>query len=102
MKYQLVIQFPEAMFGDLDWIIEMEDRLAENLQNAEVDGHDIGSGEVNIFIHTNHPQQTFELVKNILQREEEVLENAKVAYRDFSGEEFYCLWPADLKVFDIA
>ena len=79
----------------------MEDRLEENLQNAELDGHDLGNGEVNFFIHTNHPQKTFELVKNILQREEDVLENAKVAYRELSGEEYNCLWPADLKTFEI-
>ena len=101
MKYQLVIQFPEAMFGYLDWIIEMEDRLEDNLLNAELDGHDIGSGEVNIFIHTNHPQQTFELVKNILQREEDVLENAKIAYRELCSEEYNCLWPEDLKAFEV-
>lgn len=101
MKYQIVVQLPEEIFGDLDWIIEMEDKLEANLLNSELDGHDSGNGEVNIFIHTNSPVETFELVKNIFQNDAQVLANAKVAYRELSDEEYTCLWPADLKEFEI-
>lgn len=101
MKYQLVVQLPEEVFGDLDKIIEMEDKLLENLLNAELDGHDVGSGEVNLFIHTNNPIDTFGLIKNIFIYDEEILRNAKVAYRDLTGEEYTLLWPEGLKEFKI-
>ncbi len=101
MKYQIAVQLPEDIFGDLDRIIEMEDKIEENLLNAELDGHDLGNGEVNIFIHTNNPVETFELIKNIFQDDKEVLANAKVAYRELTGEEYTILWPADLKEFEI-
>lgn len=101
MKYQIVVQLPEETFGDLGLIIEMEDKLEANLLNAELDGHDLGNGEVNIFIHTNSPIETFELVKNIFHDDVQVLANAKVAYRELTDEEYICLWPADLKEFEI-
>lgn len=54
MNYQLVIQFAEEVFEEIDEIADFEDKLDESLIDAEVDGHDIGSGECNIFIHTNN------------------------------------------------
>lgn len=101
MKYQLVLQFPENLYGDLDWVIAIEDRLIARLVEAEVDGHDMGNGEVNIFILTNNPVATFELVKNILQEEKNVLENTKAAYRNLGGNSYICLWPSDLTNFNV-
>ena len=49
MKYQLVIQFREELFEEIDEIANLEDRLQKSLIDAEVDGHDIGSGECNFF-----------------------------------------------------
>lgn len=101
MKYQLVLQFPENLYGDLDWVIAMEDQLITRLSDAEMDGHDMGSGEVNIFILTHNPIATFELVKNILQEEKDVLENTKVAYRKLGEDAYICLWPSDLANFNV-
>lgn len=96
MKYQLVIQFPEELYGDLEWIAEFEDRLDESIADAEVDGHDIGSGEENIFIHTNNPDNTFQVSKNILEEESVDLGNIKIAYREISGNHYIPLWPENL------
>lgn len=101
MKYQVVIQLPEELYGYLDLIAEMEDRLDECLVDAEVDGHDIGNGEVNIFIHTNNPVDTFEVAKNILKEYNSVLENVKIAYRDMNGDRYICLWPKGLVEFKV-
>lgn len=50
MKYQLVLQWPASSIKDYDAMIEAENALIENLSAAnDVDGHDVGSGEVNIF-----------------------------------------------------
>jgi hypothetical protein len=56
MKYQLALQWPASSIKDCDAMIEIEDTLTNHLsKNCEVDGHDVGSGEVNIFIHTDNP-----------------------------------------------
>jgi hypothetical protein len=102
VKYQLVLQFPENLYGDLDWITETEDRLIEHLMYAVIDGHEIGRGEVNIFILTNNPFATFESVKNILEEESGYFENAKIAYRDFKNDTYICLWPANLAEFVVS
>ena len=100
MKYQLVIQFPEELY-DLDWIADIEDRLDESLIDAEVDGHDIGNGEVNIFIHANNPIDTLTTVKNLLKEEKVGLENIKIAYREINADVYIPLWPKDLKEFEV-
>ena len=101
MKYQLVVQCPETMYDDLDWIENFENRLDELLIEAEVDGHDIGSGEVNIFIHTNKLNNSFEIAKHILEEDGENLESIKIAYREIGKEDYTPLWPQDLKEFNV-
>jgi len=102
MKYQLVVQFPENTNYDLGWLIEIEDKLIEILRDSEVDGHDIGSREMNIFILTDTPIKTFETVKNILKNYDSALEDIKIAYRDINDEQFCCLWPTELTEFQVA
>ena len=101
MNYQLVIQFPESLCGDIDWIAEMEDRLEEALSNAEVDGHDLGGGEVNIFIFTDAPKETFNEVKEILESSDYLLDQTKVAYRAINEDQYTCLWPEGLTEFEV-
>ncbi len=101
MKYQFVIQFPEELYGDLDWIADLEDRLDESMVDAEVDGHDMGSGEVNIFIHANNPINTFQIAKNILEEDGVELKNIKIAYREINGDNYIPLWPKNLVDFKV-
>ena len=101
MKYQLIVQFSEDLYGNLEWIADMEDILAESLPEAEIDGHDMGSGEVNIFIHTNNPVETFEATKNVLKEQGVVLEDIKIAYKEMYGNIYTCLWPKGLNEFKI-
>jgi hypothetical protein len=96
MKYQLVIQFPEELFDDINAIADMEDKIDESMVDAEVDGHDIGSGEINFFIHTNHPADTFKVVKSILENEGVNFEYVKITYREIANEHYIVLWPDDL------
>jgi len=50
MDYQVVLQFRGDSPEDLDATVAMEDDLIEELgDSADVDGHDVGSGETNIF-----------------------------------------------------
>lgn len=101
MKYQLVIQFSEELYGDLDWIADLEDIIDNSLIDAQLDGHDMGSGEVNIFIEANDPINSFEVVKNILNEQKIPLENVKAGYRDFDDDKYLPLWPDNLIEFNV-
>ena len=82
-------------------MIEAEEELVENLSEAsDVDGHDAGSGEVNIFIRTNEPNDAFEEVKHLLE-ERTFWAGARVAYREVAGSEYTILWPKDLAEFRV-
>jgi hypothetical protein len=100
MKYQFVIQFSEELHDNLEWISEIENRLDASLVDSVVDGHDVGSGQVNIYIHTDNAISTFEIVKNML-KEGNSLDNAKIAYREINGDNYVCLWPTDLINFKV-
>jgi hypothetical protein len=105
-KYQLVIQF-SLSDGDFDLfekLLDLEqqvDRATADRSIAELDGNDVGSGEFNIFLYTDRPQDAFEFLRPIVEKVVPSPEY-KVAYRDLKGEEFHILWPKDLKHFDVA
>jgi hypothetical protein len=101
MKYQLVLQWPASSVDDYDSMISIEDSLIEGLPNdSKVDGHDAGSGQVNIFIRTDEPTKTFEDVKNIL-KSRGAWTDILIAYRDLERSEYTVLWPKHLKEFEI-
>lgn len=101
MKYQLVLQWPASSIKDYDAMIEIEDFLIKNLtEENEVDGHDAGSGEVNIFIRTDDPKRTFKQVKTILSNRDFLID-ARVAYRESIESEYTILWPKDLVKFKV-
>lgn len=102
MKYQLVLQWPVSSIKDYDVMVEIEDALVDNLSNAHnVDGHDAGSGEANIFICTEDPKRAFNEVKAVLGSRDFWVD-ARVAYRAVTGSEYTILWPKDLKEFKVA
>jgi hypothetical protein len=99
-KYLLVIQLPIASMGDFDRLVAAEDRMGEALKGvAEVDGHDAGSGEGNIFIHTDTPESDVQTALQCL--EEHVREEAKAACREIEGNTYTILWPPGLKEFRV-
>jgi len=101
MKYQLVLQWPAFSIKDYDTMIAIEDVLIEKLsKNCKVDGHDAGSGEMNIFIHTDDPRSAFTEVKTILGSRDFWVD-ARVAYRELTKNEYSILWPEDLDHFKI-
>jgi hypothetical protein len=93
MRYQLVLQFRGDSLADYDQMIALEDRLIQELgHSAKVDGHDCGSGEVNIFIFTSDPAATFWSVRQTLKLQGR-LEAVTAAYREGSSEQYTVLWP---------
>ena len=94
MNYQLVIQFPltDASADDFDKLLVIENELDLTLRDThQVDGHDIGSGEMNIFIFTNNPNEAFELAKNTLSEKD--LNKIMVAFRDINSDKYSVIWP---------
>jgi len=102
MKYQLVLQWPARSIKDFDALVEIEDALIANLSGeSEVDGHDAGSGEMNIFVMTDRPQSAFDEVKAILASRELWL-SIRAAYREVTGSDYTILWPKGLTEFKIS
>jgi hypothetical protein len=100
MKYMLVLQFPEA-FVDYDKLIELEEALIDALDGvADVDGHDRGSGEANIFIITEMPKEVFAGAKKVVEAAD--VPAFKAAYREVSGESYTVLWPPGTDRFEVA
>src|SRR5258708_2469653 len=102
MEYQLVLQWRTATLPDFDRLIEIEDLLIEHIADyGEVDGHDIGRNEMNIFIVTDDPKQSFERVKSILKHLD-VWFTVRAAYRELLGSAYTILWPKDLTEFEMS
>jgi hypothetical protein len=101
MEYHLVLQFPGISLDDYDTLVAMEEKLIQQLCNlGVVDGHDLGSGEMNIFIITNDPVKAFDCVKPIIISHN-LLPVLKAAYRKIEEQKFQILWPVQLKNFRI-
>ena len=104
MEAQLIIQFTGKSIDDYDKLIEIETALEENLGNdADIDGHDFGSNEMNIFIFTATPEKTFSGAKEIVSGFG-ILDDMKAAYRDLDDEDevFVVLWPEGSKPFSVS
>ena len=98
MNYQLILQFSltDASANDFDRLLMIENELDLVLRDKhQVDGHDIGSNEMNIFIHTNDPNEAFGLAKNILSEKD--LEILLVAFRDVKDDKYSVMWPENYK-----
>ena len=102
MKYQLVLQFQMTENFDFDALIELETKLTFELRSEhDVSGHDFGSGEMNIFIHTNSPKDAFE--KAIVLVSDQFASTLKAAYRLVGSEQFIWLHPvANEEVFHVS
>ena len=101
MRYQLVLQFASDSINDLDELIEVENLLVEKLtKESEVDGHDIGSREFNIFILTARPVESFGEALKLLKTHR-LFKQFRAAYRECGKSEYVILWPHNLTVFEI-
>jgi hypothetical protein len=102
MKYQLVLQLPGETMQDYDKMIELEKAVIAELGGlGKVDGHDMGSGEMNIFIDTDGPERAFKQLRGLLASRG-ALSRMTVAYRDFGSDDFTILHPLGATKFSIA
>lgn len=92
--YLLVFQFAGDSIQDLDAIVEIENKLISLLgKSADVDGHDVGSSQANIFINTAEPLATFNLCRSLIQTQSSKFDSLKAAFRSVSGSEYTVLYP---------
>lgn len=93
MKYQLVLQMFGDSLRDYDALIALEDRLAKALRPSHlVDGHDFGSGEMNIFVHSNDPKAAFSILRSVIPAGM-LGRSMKAGYREIAGEDYAVIWP---------
>jgi hypothetical protein len=100
--YQLVLQLRPWGERHFDELVRLEEQVIELLgSDAEVDGHDLGSNEANIFVFCSDPP-------GLLPRCVAAAETAgllpilAVAYRSVDGEVYTRLWPkADSSLFEV-
>ncbi len=102
-KYQLILQFPFSRSNDYHSIIAFEEALIAELGNRVlVDGHDAGSGEMNIFIHTNDPKGILNEILSSHAKDKRI-SDMKAAYREnlATANKYVILWPKGLKQFKV-
>lgn len=100
--YQLVIQFEASELRGFDELVALESSLADlaGLQ-AEVDGHDAGAGEMNLFLLSDHPEVAFAQCLPAVQASS--LRFRGAAFRALGADAFTRLWPAGShEVFHVA
>lgn len=101
MKYQLILQLPASSVKDYDEMINLEEAIVERLgELGDVDGHDAGSGEINIFVLTNDPQLVFERIRGLFNTKK-TMPDFKVAYREIGKNDFTIIHPFGLPHFAI-
>jgi hypothetical protein len=101
VRYILVLQWPADSDADFEALISMEEQLGAAIgRYASVDGHDFGSGEMNIFIVTERPTEAFADVANVL-REDPRWGTLRAAYREAQGGTYEILWPEGLQNFSV-
>jgi hypothetical protein len=102
MEYLLVLQLPSSSsLGEYDLLISLEESIREGIGDfATVDGHDIGSGEMNIFLFTENPKLAFERIRTIPSVASH-MSNLRVGYREVGEDEYTPLYPEGLQVFAV-
>jgi hypothetical protein len=102
MKYQLVLQFRASGIEDFDAFVGLEELLIEKLPlGSEVDGHDFGANEFNIFILTDHPKESFAAFETLIQQKNPRHQIKAAAYRELDNDDYLILWPPGLREFKV-
>lgn len=102
MNYLLIFQFPEVFFESLDELFAFETRIIDSIPRiCKVDGHDIGSGTINIYVFTGAPLAAFKQFRKYLGTKK-IEKNLRVSYRETNGDSYVNLWPyRDPRPFEI-
>jgi len=93
MDYQLVIKFWRKSLRDEDFLATIESELQAVLgESATLDGYDVSTDEINLFVITQDPKHSFRRLKPVLERRCALL-GVSAASRLAGGAHFTSLWP---------
>jgi hypothetical protein len=99
---ELVLQLPAESGKCYQTLLELENSILTGLGwLGSAGGHDLGKGEMNIFVRTNEPEFIFEKIKASMGTQD-FLPEMKVAYRDVGKDNYTILYPANLAHFAVA
>ena len=100
--FQLVLQFAPWSERDFDELVRLEDQLESVVPAGEIDGHDSGSNEANIFILTEDPAGVLQDCIPVIT-EAELLPNLSAGCRSLDEDTYSRLWPVgDSSPFSVA
>lgn len=93
MDYQLVIKFWRKSLGDIAAFAAIQDELKDALgTTATLDGYDVNTREINLFVVTPDPKQSFRRLKTVLESRG-LLQGVSAASRLVGGAQFTSIWP---------
>ena len=92
-KYRLGLEFAGNDLETYDRVLALEEKLINELESHEIDGHDVGECVINIFIDTINPRDCFKKAMGIMKGMKEEL-NAG-GFRELDGDDYVRLWPED-------
>ena len=93
MDYQLIIKFWRKSLANEDFLATIEAELKQALgDKVELEGYDVSRDEINLFMLTADPRQSFRKARDVMERMG--IENGvSSAYRLVGGAKFTSLWP---------
>lgn len=93
MDYQLIIKFWRKSLANEEFLATIEAELKQALgDKVELEGYDVSRDEINLFMLTADPRQSFRKARDVLERMG--IENGvSSAYRLVGGAKFTSLWP---------
>jgi hypothetical protein len=103
-KFQRATCLPVACFvrGELSPVVGHRGTIRQGLGAIGlVDGHDIGAGEMNVFIHSDDRKGTFGKAMSLIQGKYD-LKELIVGYRNFEHDDYTPVFPPGLTVFRVA
>jgi hypothetical protein len=93
MNYQLVIKFWRKSLEDETIVSKIQSDLKSVLgDSAELDGYDIGAKEINLFVVTPDPKQSFRRINTVLEHRG-IVQGVSAASRLVGGAHFTSIWP---------
>jgi hypothetical protein len=93
MDYQLIIKLWRKSLEDEAFLQTVEDELKQALgATVELEGYDVSQKEINLFMLTAEPRQTFRKAKDVFERLG-VERGLSAAFRLVGGAQFTSVWP---------
>ena len=94
MNYQLVIKFWRQSLEEESFLATVQEELKSVLGDAAtLDGYDVSDKEINLFVVTPDPKQSFRRIKRVLESRA-TMQGVSAAYRLIGGAQFTSIWPA--------